>query len=281
MSGHRDYPIHRYILDQGWSTLEDHVSVEEPLEIRLLAGPEGQREERQLAITMRTPGQDADLIRGFLYSESIIPDASAIRKLHTKTNRRLDRIEHTVVVELVPDVHVHWDQLERHFLRNASCGICGQASIEAALATPHPTLFPFTPRITPDTIRHLPRCLRDRQSLFQTTGSIHASGLCDGQGNLFFVREDVGRHNAMDKLVGAMLLQDVDPASRAVAILSGRASFELVQKAIRAGIPILVAVGAPSSLAIDLANDAGLTLIGFTEEERFNVYCGHQRLAAS
>lgn len=278
MSGYRPYTILRFDRQSGWQETPDPVTVEEPLEIRLIYGPEDQREERSLAITMRTPGQDEDLVRGFLFSEGIITDPSRIRSIEPVSTRREEGRGHTVRVDLSPAVPIDWSMLERHFYLTSSCGVCGKASIDAVMETLHGDLFPLEPRIEGSLLQQLPDQLRQQQSLFALTGGIHASGLFDRHGSLLLLREDVGRHNAMDKLIGSLVGQPELQDNAAVVVLSGRASFELVQKALLAGIPILVAVGAPSSLAIDLAEEGGLTLIGFAGTDRMNVYTGRQRV---
>lgn len=252
--------------------------MEEPLEIRLVFGPDNQRETRSLAVTMRTPGQDLDLVRGFLFSEGLIQEARQIRAMHPVDTRRESGKGHTIDVHLTPEVVVDWSAMERHFYLTSSCGVCGKASIDAVMRHLASELFPMEPKMAAEIILGLPDKLRKQQSLFSVTGGIHASGLFDKNGDLLLLREDVGRHNAMDKLVGSLLSTPTLRNNMAAIVLSGRASFELVQKALLSGIPMLIAVGAPSSLAIDLAEEGGLTLIGFTGSDRFNVYTGRQRV---
>lgn len=278
MSGYRPYTILRYDRDSGWQETPDPVTVEEPLEIRLIYGPEDDRVERSLAITMRTPGQDDDLVRGFLFSEGIVADPTLIRSVEAVPTRREAGRGHTIRVRLSPSVPIDWRTLERHFYLTSSCGVCGKASIDAVMETLHSELFPLEPRIDGPVLHQLPDRLRRQQSLFALTGGIHASGLFDRHGTLLLLREDVGRHNAMDKLIGSLIQRPELRSEVAAVVLSGRASFELVQKALLAGIPILVAVGAPSSLAIDLAEEGGLTLIGFAGPDRMNIYTGRQRV---
>ncbi len=278
LEGQRTYPIHRYQKGTGWSGHPDAVAGEEPLEIRLRFGPAESRNQRTLAITMRTPGQDEDLVRGFLYSERLITDLSQVINIEAEPVRTSAAGGHTITVDIHPDTIIDWHLLERHFYLSSSCGVCGKASIEAVMRSVSTHFFPMSPQIHADIILGLPGKLRASQLLFESTGGIHASGLFDIKGEILRVREDVGRHNAADKLIGA-LLQSPDLLARAsVVVLSGRISFELVQKVLLAQIPILIAVGAPSTLAIDLAEESGMTLVGFTSTDRFNVYTGKQRI---
>lgn len=279
MEGQRPYTIHRSSGQETGQPVEDILAVEEPLEIRLSFGRDSARETRTLAITMRTPGQDEELVRGFLYAERIITEPAQIREMEKPPTRRSGAEGHTLTVHLDPDVNLDWSRLERHFYLSSSCGVCGKASVDMVMERASSPFFPMTPRLPADLVELLPQRLRESQALFARTGGIHASGLFDAQGRLLLAREDVGRHNAADKLVGAMLVRPDIRAQAVAAVLSGRASFELVQKFLIAGIPILVAVGAPSSLAVDLAQEAGMTLIGFAGKSPFNVYTGLQRLA--
>lgn len=259
--------------------MEDVLAVEEPLEIRIAFGREDSRETRTLAITMRTPGQDEELVRGFLYAERIITESAQIREMETPPTRRSGAEGHTLTVHLDPDVNLDWSRLERHFYLSSSCGVCGKASVDMVMERMPSPFFPMTPRLPAELVDLLPQRLRESQALFARTGGIHASGLFDAKGQLLLLREDVGRHNAADKLVGALLLRPELRDQAVAVVLSGRASFELVQKFLIAGIPILIAVGAPSSLAVDLAQEAGMTLLGFAGRSSFNVYAGLQRLA--
>lgn len=278
MAGQRNFPIYRYQINSGWSGNPDAIAEEEPLEIRLRYGPMSDRKVRTLAITMRTPGQDEDLVIGFLYSEGLISDLHQIDGMEKEYVRTSAAIGHTLTVDLHPDTPVDWNLLERHFYLSSSCGVCGKASIEAVLRSIPGQFFPMTPQVQANLVPTLPEILRNNQTLFTATGGIHASGLFDDKGNLLLVREDVGRHNAADKLIGALQQMPEIRDRAAIVVLSGRISFELVQKVLLARIPILIAVGAPSSLAIDLAEESGMTLVGFTGNERFNCYSGRQRL---
>jgi len=256
----------------------DTLVVEEPLEIKLSFGPEDKRTHRSLAITMRTPGQDEELAAGFLFTEGIIGKASDIvaakhigRALHPNAS------ENVLQVELHPEVSIDFDRLSRHFYTSSSCGVCGKTSIEMVRSTS--CYFPQKgkPVVAAAVLHRLPQRLRPAQSVFECTGGIHAAALFNTEGELILSREDVGRHNALDKLIGAALHQGLVPLREHIVLVSGRASFELIQKALMAGVPVMAAVGAPSSLAVELADDNGMTLIGFLRDERFNVYCGEER----
>ncbi len=253
----------------------DYLAGEEPLEIRLVSG----EEMRQLAVTMRTPGSDFELAAGFLFAEGIVQNRDAIQSITYCVDRDLSEeqrynvVNVTLAADRLPDVRA----LERHFIVSSACGVCGKASIDAVLAR---GLRPLTSRqtVTPSVITGLTDQLRQAQRLFEVTGGLHAVALFDLNGTLLALREDVGRHNAMDKLVGWALLQNHVPLRDRIVLVSGRASFELVQKAAAAGIPTLCAISAPSSLAVSLARRLDMTLIGFLRDEHFNLYCGEQRL---
>jgi FdhD protein len=238
---------------------EDLLAVEEPLEIRLGS--------RSLSVTMRTPGHDCELAAGFLFAEGIISGASQIRRITTSQ-------PNIVVVELSAEVVIQPAQSQRGFVMTSACGLCGKASLAALEVNRCPALPPRRFLIDPGMIHRLPHELRSRQDVFETTGGLHAAALFNPQGELGSLREDVGRHNAVDKLIGHALLNSRTPLRDSVMLVSGRASYELVQKALVAGIPVLAAVGAPSSLAVATADRCGMTLIGFLRNGRFNLYTG-------
>jgi len=267
-------------VDHGAALAEqpDLLAVEEPLEIRLGFGPAGYREQRSLAVTMRTPGHDLELVLGFLFTEGIIQRYEQVESIHHCAQVRHAEEEGNVVrVELAAGVIPDMEKLQRNFYTTSSCGVCGKSSIEA-LHTVCTALTGDGLVVAARVVEQLPGRLLQHQAVFARTGGLHAVALFDGQGQVRLVREDVGRHNAFDKVVGAALLQQPLPLADAVVLVSGRVSFELVQKAVVAGIPVLTAVGAPSSLAVDLAQHYGLTLLGFVRGDRFNIYCGGQRL---
>lgn len=257
----------------------DHLAKEDPLEIQVAYGPVRQRQRLSLAVTMRTPGQDFDLVYGFLFTEGLIQ----LRKdvLHMRypgAQLSAEAQENSILVELHPDLVFDEKRLQRHFYTSSSCGVCGKASLE--MVQQHSTfILPARqPLISFEQLLALPGLLLASQSLFNCTGGIHATGLFTPTGDLLYLREDVGRHNALDKVIGAALQKQEFPLSNNILLVSGRAGFELVQKAVMAGIPIMAAVGAPSSLAVELAEAYGLTLIGFLREGGFNVYTGEERI---
>jgi FdhD protein len=251
----------------------DVLAVEEPLEIQLDATTDDQSARRTISVTMRTPGQDAELAVGFLFTEGIVRERSQI--VHVGLAGPSSNV---VLVRLASDADIDLTRLERHFYTTSSCGVCGKTSIDALQTTSRYPLPLCEPVIDAELIHRLPRALRDAQEVFDRTGGLHASALFDTGGRLRSLREDVGRHNALDKVIGAELLAGRLPAHDRLLVVSGRASFELVQKAVMAGIPILVAVGAPSSLAVQLATCTGMTLVGFARDGRFNVYAGNERV---
>jgi FdhD protein len=255
-------------------TRNDFIATEEPLEIRLVA-----RAERQtVAVTMRTPGADFELAAGFLYGEGVLGDARAIRRITycVDPDVDVDQRYNIVNVELrearLPDLQT----LERHFFTSSACGVCGKASLEALRlrGCEGPSAGP---PLSPALIRGLPDKLREAQSVFQSTGGLHAAALFNAAGELIALREDVGRHNAMDKLIGWALLHEKLPLDDHIVLVSGRSSYEILQKALAARVPVVCAVSAPSSLAVAIAEDFGMTLIGFLRGERFNVYAGRDR----
>ena len=228
---------------------------------------------------MRTPNHDFELAIGFLYTEGIIPNKAAIQKIrYLPSDCAIPNTENVVQVNIDPNLKIDLNRLERHFYTSSSCGVCGKSSIEAIQVQNFPLLPHYTPQISKAIIHKLPTILHNQQTIFNLTGGLHATALFDIKGSLILMREDVGRHNAMDKLIGALCLQNQLPFQSGLVLVSGRLSFELVQKALMAGISVLVAVGAPSSLAVDLAKEFGMTLIGFVRNGRYNVYSGAWRL---
>ena len=256
----------------------DLVVIEEPLEIRIGYGEPDNRVQFTLSVTMRTPGNDEELCLGFLFSEGIIQSKEDVMSIKYCGNQDIAEERNNVMrVELLPAIKFDSAQFSRNFYTASSCGVCGKASIES-LAIICKTLSHNNFKINGPILFELPNKLQMGQTIFEHTGGLHASGFFDEDGNIVMLREDVGRHNALDKLIGAFLLQGMIPLSEGILILSGRVSFDLVQKTIRAGIPIMAAVGAPSSLAVNVAKSYGVTLIGFLKADKYNIYSEQQRV---
>jgi len=253
----------------------DALATEEPMEIRLLAG----QTKQTVAVTMRTPGADFELAAGFLYGEGIIDSPEDVLKISYCVDSDLDAEQryNIVNVELRSGREFDLRPLERHFYTTSACGVCGKASLEQLELRGCPVM-PAGPGVPTETIHSLPEKLRDAQGLFDATGGLHAAALFDKEGELLALREDVGRHNATDKLVGWALLEGRLPLSDHIVMVSGRSSFEILQKCLTAGVPIVCAVSAPSSLAVDVAREFGMTLVGFLRGGRFNVYAGADRI---
>ena len=253
----------------------DTLATEEPMEIRLVFG-----EVRQtVAVTMRTPGADFELAAGFLYGEGIISSPEDILKISYCVDANLDAEQqyNIVNVELRGGRDYDLRSLERHFYTTSACGVCGKASLEQLGLRGCPAIPPG-PKVAPEVIYSLPEKLREAQGLFEATGGLHAAALFDAKGNLIALKEDVGRHNATDKLVGWALLEGRLPLSDRIVMVSGRSSFEILQKCLTAGVPVVCAISAPSSLAVDVARQFGMTLVGFLRGNRFNVYSGFDRI---
>ncbi|MFK0173000.1 formate dehydrogenase accessory sulfurtransferase FdhD [Streptomyces sp. NPDC090306] len=262
------------IRDGALTTRPDTLVAEEPLEIRLNG--------KALAITMRTPGDDFALAAGFLVSEGVLGGAADLQNIVYCAGATVDGSNSYNVVDVrtSPDVVMPDITLERNVYTTSSCGLCGKASLDAVRTTARWPVADVPPlRLEPALLSSLPDRLREAQRVFDRTGGLHAAALFSEDGELLDIREDVGRHNAVDKLVGRALQNDALPLSRVILLVSGRASFELAQKAVMAGIPVLAAVSAPSSLAVDLAAETGLTLVGFLRGSSMNVYAGEDRIA--
>lgn len=251
-------PIHRVLGGESLSSAQDLLAVEEPLQIRVNGV--------DLSITMRTPGHDGELAAGFLFAEGVLKTRSDLKSVECEEN--------VVSITLADGIDAG---AARNFYTTSSCGVCGKASIESLYAAGCERLPRGMMSIAPEIIHRFPETLRATQSVFERTGGLHGAALFDISGKLEMVREDVGRHNAVDKLIGAAFLEGRLPLADRILMLSGRASFELVQKAVMAGIPMVAAVGAPSSLAVQTAMRFGMTLLGFVREARFNVYSGVSR----
>ena len=270
-SGTLNVSIQRVSLD-GRVSKDDRVAVEAPLEF-LLHHPALGLEPLSFGTTMRTPGEDESLAAGLLYGEGIVNQSTDIVAIESSTRR-----PNVVNVRLQPSVQIVPNTPVRLFSDGSSCGVCGTTGLDAAIARAAATHIPDTGHVAFSLLLRLPERMRAAQSKFGDTGGIHASALFDFSGNLLNVAEDVGRHNAFDKLVGMSLMSGALPLTNRVVILSGRASFELVQKAIRAGVSVLAAIGAPSSLAVNLAVTSGLTLVGFLREAHCNIYAHAERV---
>jgi FdhD protein len=251
----------------------DQLATEEPLEIRLI------NPKRTVAITMRTPGADFELAAGFLYSEGIVSQRQDIRRLQYCVDPKVDGEQryNIVNVELQPGLEPDFQPLERHFFITSACGVCGKTSLEA-LKIRCEAIAAQTPVVPAEIIYRLSAQLRAAQGVFQATGGLHAAALFNTEGELLALQEDVGRHNALDKLIGTAFLGDNLPLDHHIVLVSGRASFEIMQKCLAAKISIVCAVSAPSSLAASLAQEFNMTLIGFLRDRRFNIYAGKERI---
>ncbi len=248
---------------------DDYLAAEEPLEIRIGENP--------LSVTMRTPGHDLELAAGFLFTEGLVQRRDQIVTLENTSNDDAGRRGNVVQAVLSAESEPDFDKMRRHFFAASSCGICGKASIDSVrsrlLCAPNPNF-----RIDPDFLVRLPDALRSAQDVFERTGGLHAAALFHAHGELLVLREDIGRHNAVDKVIGWALLKDRLPLADCILLVSGRGGFEIIQKAIIAGIPVVASVSAPSSLAVQLARELGQTLIGFLRGKRFVVYAGEERV---
>jgi FdhD protein len=257
----------------------DALAIEEPLEIRLEYGPADERKIQNVSVTMRTPGNDGELALGFLFAEGIIKQPSDVHLIEHSFITCAENKENTIQISLNNDVVPNLNSAERNFYTTSSCGVCGKASIGAIRTVGGFSNNKFIEnQISCEVLYKLPSILQEHQEIFADTGGLHASALFNSLGELLLVREDVGRHNALDKLIGAGLNQRILPLNQHILLLSGRASFELVQKAAMAGINIIAAVGAPSSLAVQLAEEFNITLVGFLRNRRFNIYTQAQRI---
>ena len=266
--------------NQAVQELDDLVATEEPLEIRLGYGALNNRQQMNVSVTMRTPTHDFDLALGFMYSEGIIQSYEQVSSIKYCVDAGKQATENIVRVELKPLVEVDAKLFQRNFYMTSSCGVCGKASIEAIEAMifqVHEAKPLNNWQITPALIYQLSKAMIAAQSAFTYTGGLHAAALFDKLGKILLIREDVGRHNALDKVIGNALTQNLFLNDK-IILMSSRASFELIQKVIMANIPIIATIGAPSSLAIETAQRFDITLLGFVKEDRFNVYSGAERV---
>ena len=257
----------------------DRVAVEEPLEIRLGFDTPSGRTSKSISITMRTPGHDNSLALGFLFTEGIVRSSSDIDSVAHCGPPAPDTGNHNVIrIDLAAGVQADIERLNRHFYTSSSCGVCGKSSLDALRTTGAAPVTGTTLNISAEALATLPDRLRTQQATFDQTGGLHAAAAFDAQGDIVVAHEDVGRHNAVDKVIGQLLADDLLPASQLGLIVSGRTSFELMQKTVMSGMPILAAVSAPSSLAVELAREFGVTLVGFLRGDTFNIYSGEERI---
>lgn len=265
--------LQQSILSSNYHQVEektDIIAIEEPLEIQLIGAKDIL--PVPISITMRTPGQDENLALGFLFTEGILHSNEEVEQVSFPD-------ENMICVHLVAGKEYDLQKTDRNFYATSSCGVCGKASIEAIHTQSLFDIHQDQAKWNPTILKQLPDMLREHQTLFSQTGGIHAAGLFTQTGEQLILREDVGRHNALDKAIGEGFSKGLLPFRESILMLSGRASFELVQKAAMAGIPVIAAIGAPSSLAVSLAKEKGITLIGFLKESSFNIYSGHERLS--
>ena len=262
-----------------FKNIEDLISIEEPLEISLKYKEKNDWLTKSLSITMRTPGHDEDLVRGFLYNEQIIKklkDIKSIESFGEKVGQY--EIKNKVLVTLNNSENINISKIKRDFLTNSSCGVCGKSSLDALEIIKKEKTPKSEPKLNKDIVIKSPSILKENQSEFSKTGGIHASGLFSSNGDLISLREDVGRHNALDKMIGDSLLNNYFQPNNQFITCSGRLNFELVQKVLMTNIGIMIGVGAPTSLAIDLANKFDMTLIGFVKRDSFNIYTNNQKI---
>lgn len=273
----KDIEISR-ITVKGAEAKPELLAVEEPLEIRIGFGSAPNRNQKSISVTMRTPGHDFELALGLLFTEGIIESINQIESIkYCEDVGKQEERGNVLRIELTESVSIDFTKIQRNFYTSSSCGVCGKSSIEAVLTQCRNISTEW--QILSSLILTLPEKLRAAQQAFTYTGGLHASGLFTTAGELVLIREDVGRHNALDKVIGAMFYKKALPLADYILLVSGRTSFELVQKAAVAGVPVVAAVGAPSSLAVSLAQQCGITLLGFIRDERFNMYSGNQRIA--
>ena len=272
------YKITKFTKDK-LENIEDLISIEEPLEISLKFKDKEKWITKSLSITMRTPGHDKDLVRGFLFNEQIIQNINDIENIESFGNKVGQyNIQNKILVTLNNSQNVNISKIKRDFLTNSSCGVCGKSSLDALEIIKKDKTSKSNPRLSKEIIINSPSVLRKNQSEFAKTGGIHASGLFSSSGNLISLREDVGRHNALDKMIGDSLLNNYLNPNDQFITCSGRLNFELVQKVLMTNIGLMIGVGAPTSLAIDLANRFDMTLVGFVKEDSFNIYTNNQKV---
>jgi len=275
------YKVTKFIKNK-FENIEDLISIEEPLEISLKYKEKDEWLTKSLSITMRTPGHDEDLVRGFLFNEQIIQNIKDIKSIESYGEKVGQyKIQNKILVTLNNSENINISKIKRDFLTNSSCGVCGKSSLDALEIVKKDKTPKSNPKLTKDVIIESPTTLRKNQSEFSKTGGIHASGLFSSDGKLISLREDVGRHNALDKMIGDSLLKDILKPNDQFVTCSGRLNFELVQKVLMTNIGLMIGVGAPTSLAIDLANKFDMTLVGFVKDASFNIYTNNQKVIVS
>ena len=276
-----EYKVYKF-RSNNLESFNDQISIEEPLEIIIKYKDKEIWLEKTISVTMRTPGDDEDLVRGFLFNEKVVEKIEYIEKIET-TGDPTDQynLQNKIIITINNSDNIDIDKIKRNFLTNSSCGVCGKSSLDALEIIKKDKILKSNPKISKDVLMGSPNKLRQNQSEFSKTGGIHASGLFTSDGDIIAIKEDVGRHNALDKLIGYALKKNlIDNKSQFLAC-SGRLNFDLVQKALMANIGVLVGVGAPTSLAIDLANKFDMTLVGFVKEDSFNIYSNKERIIIS
>ena len=273
-----EYKVFKF-KSENLDKFNDHISIEEPVEIIIKYKDKEIWVEKTISVTMRTPGDDEDLVRGFLFNEKIIEKIDYIEKIEL-TGKPTEQygLKNKIIVTINNSDNIDVDKIKRNFLTNSSCGVCGKSSLDALEIIKKDKILKSNPKISKEVLMSSPKKLRKNQSEFSKTGGIHASGLFTAQGDIVAIKEDVGRHNALDKLIGYALKENLLDNTSQFLACSGRLNFDLVQKALMANIGILIGVGAPTSLAIDLANKFDMTLVGFVKEDSFNIYSNKDRI---
>ena len=273
-----EYKVFKF-KSENLDDFNDHISIEEPVEIIIKYKDKEIWVEKTISVTMRTPGDDEDLVRGFLFNEKIIEKIDYIEKIEL-TGKPTEQygLKNKIIVTINNSDNIDVDKIKRNFLTSSSCGVCGKSSLDALEIIKKDKILKSNPKISKEVLMSSPKKLRQNQSEFSKTGGIHASGLFTAQGDIVAIKEDVGRHNALDKLIGYALKENLLDNTSQFLACSGRLNFDLVQKALMANIGILIGVGAPTSLAIDLANKFDMTLVGFVKEDSFNIYSNKDRI---
>ena len=273
-----EYKVFKF-KSENLDNFNDHISIEEPVEIIIKYKDKEIWVEKTISVTMRTPGDDEDLVRGFLFNEKIIEKIDYIEKIEL-TGKPTEQygLKNKIIVTINNSDNIDVDKIKRNFLTNSSCGVCGKSSLDALEIIKKDKILKSNPKISKEVLMSSPKKLRQNQSEFSKTGGIHASGLFTAQGDIVAIKEDVGRHNALDKLIGYSLKENLLDNTSQFLACSGRLNFDLVQKALMANIGILIGVGAPTSLAIDLANKFDMTLVGFVKEDSFNIYSNKDKI---